>query len=236
LKNPIITRTLLGATAAIALVASATPANAGKPLDITSYQASDIVVTDPYCYPVKTTFKTSKKTDPTTVSVSVYRNGKEVASSRYLNSTKSRLLNVCPGQNGLGAYTIGNATIYTETKVKDRFGVNRTKLTKHVDKTTQTIYARAKTSSKLTSKRSGSTVTLNANAKTYVLGAWEYKPYKNAKAQLQVKKGNSWKTIKNLKLTNGKATVKVKDRSKKTYRLYIPQSTVSTATSSTTTR
>ena len=47
-----------------------------------------------------------------------------------------------------------------------------------------------------------------------------------------MKSGSKWKTLKTVKLKNGKASVTVKQSKKKTYRLYIPKASWATSTTS----
>ncbi len=133
---------------------------------------------------------------------------------------------ICPSLEGLGKYTIGPSEIdadYSNSNY-DSFWYARTDYTKGY------FYVRGKTYASLSTKRSGKTVTLTSKTKVYNPEKYGKVSY-NPKVKFQVKSGSKWKTIKTVAAKKGKATYKVKTKSKKTYRVTFSQ--VSWATGAT---
>ena len=98
------------------------------------------------------------------------------------------------------------------------------------DHTKGYFYVRGKSYASLSSKRKGRTVTLTSSTKVYHpehYGKIKYSP----KVKFQVKSGSKWKTLKTVSAKKGKATYKVKSKSKRYYRVTFSQ--VSWATSAT---
>lgn len=100
----------------------------------------------------------------------------------------------------------------------------------HVDYTKGYFYVRGKTYASLSTKRNGKTVALTSTTKVYNPEDDRQVNY-NAKVKFQVKSGSKWKTIKTVTAKKGKATYKVKTKSKKTDRVTFSQ--VSWATGAT---
>lgn len=87
-----------------------------------------------------------------------------------------------------------------------------------------------KTYASLSTKRAGKTVSLTSKTKVYNPEKYGKVNY-NPKVKFQVKSGGKWKTIKTVTANKGKATYKVKTKSKKSYRVTFSQ--VSWATGAT---
>ncbi|WP_152345757.1 hypothetical protein [Brevibacterium sp. CFH 10365] len=140
-------------------------------------------------------------------------------------SNKDRAM-VCPSLDGLGKYRMGPSEIdadYDDAEYNS-YWYARTDYTKGY------FYVRGKTYASLSSKRKGSTVTLTSSTKVYHpehYGKIKYNP----KVKFQVKSGSKWKTLKTVTAKKGKATYKVKSKSKKAYRVTFSQ--VSWATGAT---
>ncbi|WP_166969474.1 hypothetical protein [Brevibacterium atlanticum] len=135
---------------------------------------------------------------------------------------------ICPSSDGLGKYTLGPSEIrayyHGGSDYDDYDEVER------ADYTKGSFYVRGKTYASLSSKRSGSTVTLTSTTKVYNPEKYGKVSY-NPKVKFQVKSGSKWKTLKTVAAKKGKATYKVKSKSKKTYRVTFSQ--VSWATGAT---
>ncbi|MGO2861931.1 MAG: hypothetical protein ACTIC1_12290 [Brevibacterium sp.] len=159
------------------------------------------------------------------VAVDVTRNGGWVDSLWYSNTgnTKRTRSFICPSFDGLGKYTLGPSDIWANNS-------NYTKTVDRTDYTKGSFYIRGKASASLSTKRSGSTVTLTSSTKVYNPEQYGKVNY-NPKVKFQVKSGSKWKTIKTVTAKKGKATYKVKSKSKKTYRVTFSQ--VSWATGAT---
>lgn len=233
------TRRGAGLGAAIALVvglaltsapAQAAPANL-KAVDITGYKISDIVVSNKNCKTPSVKASIKKKTSTVTDFTSdVYltRNGKKInygiANLRDLTAD----FYFCPSRHGLGKYTVGPAKSEAEYTYKQD-GTTYVESVKYIDNTKKDFYVRGAVKNSLTAKRQGSKVTLSTTASVYAPEKDRYAQYNPKNAKLQVKSGKNWKTIKTLKLSNGKASITLKDSGKKTYRVSIPQSSYAVA-------
>lgn len=239
-------RKSVGLGAAIALFAglvlTSTPAQAAqnnlKSVDITSYKVSDIVVSNKNCKnpSVKASIKkkTSTVTDFTST-VNLTRNGKKVNDLIVDLTDLTENVYFCPSEHGLGKYTVGPASSFAEYTYKQGSTTYQPGIF-YTDNTKKNFYVRGAVKNSLTAKRQGSKVTLSATASVYSPEKGRYTQYNPKNAKLQVKSGKKWKTIKTLKLTSGKARATLKNTSKKTYRVFIPQSSYAVAKTSTSVR
>lgn len=216
------------------LLISAAPAQAAqRPIDVTGFTVSNMVVSSSDCHQVKVTMKSKKKIklDDWWISTNLSQRGRTIDSA-WFDGHSTDYVQVCPPLYGLGAYTLGASKVSASWYgPEDHYGYQPYEYSSYWDETRKTFYIRGKTKSSLTAKRSGSTVTLTAKVSVYAPEKFRWAQY-NPTAKLQVKSGKTWKTVKNLKLKNGKAIVTLKDKKKKTYRVTAPQ--VSWATSTTT--
>lgn len=222
-------------TLTAALAVGATPATAAStPLDITTYQVKDLIVSSPYCYDHGLTAKVKKSSSysSSSMATSIKIRGKEVGAPHFNNKKFTTTTPICAAQTGYGAYTLDGTTIWATVKTKSKHGITKLNRVTYKDATKKTFYVRAKTASTLKAQRAGTKVTLTATSSKYSPAAWGYLPHSPSNAKLQVKAGKTWKTVKTLKLKNGKATVALKTAQKKTYRISIPQTSTATAASS----
>ncbi len=219
---------------AVGLLATATPAQASeRPIDITGYKVSDITVSDSNCRNLTVTASTKVKSDfvDSFGSIDVTRNGGLVSMLGFEGRKITDRAMICPSFSGLGTYKVGPAEIFAEFDYYDSyFGEYWSDYSDYTDNTSKTFYVRGKTKSTLTAKRSGSKVTLTAKAHVYSPEKYRYAQYNAKGAKLQVKSGKTWKTIKTVNLSKGKATVTVKQSKKKTYRLHVPTATWAAST------
>ena len=140
--------------------------------------------------------------------------------------TLSRM-QLCPWIDGLGTYTIGPADVMAGYS-KREYGYNYTDYRNYTDGTTKSFYVRAKSKVSLSSSRKGRTVALTAKANGLNLDRDQYRAYNPSSATLQVKSGKTWKTVKKVKLSKGKVTVKVTSSAKKQYRFTFPKTSTRT--------
>lgn len=230
-------KTITGSFTALALAGSlllsGAPAQAAKkPIDVTGFTAANQVISNSNCRQVKVTAKLKKsysglKNVGFWLSTSVSRGGGEVASAFFLDTTTD-YVQLCPSFDGLGAYKIGPTDVAVDYEYVDRDGYLSYGFSDYWDATGKTIYLRGKTQSTLAAKRSGKNLTLTTTASVYAPEKYRYAQY-NPTAKIQVKSGKIWKTIKSVKLKSGKASIKLKDSKKRTYRVEIPQATWATA-------
>ncbi|WP_230748323.1 hypothetical protein [Brevibacterium sp. CCUG 69071] len=224
----LIRRALISAIAAIALaVGPAVSAEAASiSFDVTKLSAKSIVVSNSNCRNVDINMSHKKSgVSDWYVDVDITRQGGLVDYAFFQNggNTKRDRVMVCPDWTGLGKYTMGPSEVWA----------NNSSYSKYVDRTDYTkgsFYVRGKASASLATKRSGSTVTLTSKTKVYNPEQYGKVNY-NPKVKFQVKSGSKWKTIKTVTAKKGKATYKVKSKSKKTYRVTFSQ--VSWATGAT---
>ena len=225
----LIRRALVSAFAALALVV--TPAVSAQAasisFDVTKLSAKSMVVTTSNCRNVEVNMS-HQKTGVTAWNVTADINRSNgLADYAFFenggNTKRSRAL-ICPSWSGLGKYTIGPSEVWA----------NNASYTKYVDRTDFTkgsFYIRGKAYASLSTKRSGKTVTLTSKTKVYnpeKYGKVSYSP----KVKFQVKSGSKWKTIKTVTAKKGKATYKVKTKSKKSYRVTFSQSSWATGATS----
>lgn len=214
---------------AVGLLATATPAHASeRPIDITGYKVSDITVSDSNCRNLTIAASTKVKSDfvDSFGSIDVTRNGGLVTMLWFEGRKITDRAMICPSFEGLGTYKVGSADIYAEYEYYDSyFGDYMSDYSSYTDNTSKSFNVRGKAKSTLTAKRSGSKVTLTANAQVYAPEKYRYVPYNAKGAKLQVKSGKTWKTIKTVNLSKGKAIVSIKQSGKKSYRLHVPTAT-----------
>lgn len=219
---------------AVALLTVAAPAQASeRPIDITGYKVSDITVSDSNCRNLTVTASTKIKSDfvDSYGVVDVTRGGGVVDALWFDGRTITDRAMICPSVSGLGTYKVGPADISAEYEYYDSlFGDYMSDYSDYTDNTSKSFYVRGKAKSTLTAKRSGSKVTLTANAQVYAPEKYRYAQYNAKGAKLQVKSGTTWKTIKTVNLSKGKATIAIKQSKKKTYRLHIPTATWAAST------
>lgn len=223
-----IRRALVSAIAAVALVvgpAVSAEAASGS-FDVTKLSAKSIVVSNSNCRNVDVNMSHKKSgVSEWLVDADVTRSGGIVDYAFFEsdgNSKRTRIM-VCPDWSGLGKYTVGPSEVMANNASYSNF-VDRTDYTKGY------FYVRGKTYASLSTKRSGRTVTLTSTTKVYNPERYGKVNY-NPKVKFQVKSGSKWKTIKTVTAKKGKATYKVKTKSKKTYRVAFSQ--VSWATGAT---
>ncbi|MGJ5725653.1 hypothetical protein ACSBQT_14875 [Brevibacterium sp. H602] len=222
-------RALVASVAALALaIGPALSAEAAKiSFDVTKLSANSIVVSSDSCrnIVVNMSHKRSGSIDRWKVSSGISSKGKRVSRAYFYDDDESKrtLTDICPDMDGLGKYTIGPSDVWANTA--DLVGI-----VDDVDPTKGYFYVRGKTYASLSSKRSGSTVTLTSSTK-YYNPEWDEKRNYNPKVKFQVKSGSKWKTLKTVSAKKGKATYKLKSKSKKTYRVTFSQ--VSWATGAT---
>lgn len=226
----------IAAAFAVGLLATATPAQASdRPIDITGYKVSNITVSDSNCRNLTVTASTKVKSDfvDSFGSIDVTRNGGLVSMLGFEGRKITDRAMICPSFSGLGTYKVGPAEIFAEFDYYDSyFGEYWSDYRDYTDNTSKTFYVRGKTKSTLTAKRSGSKVTLTAKAQVYAPDKYRYTQYNAKGAKLQVKSGKTWKTIKTVNLSKGKATITVKQSKKKSYRLHVPTATWAATTTS----
>lgn len=204
---------------------------AGTSFDVTKLSADNVVVSSWECTKTNVYMAHKKsKVDEWDVETKVY--GKHGLAdwadfSSYGGSKKDRI-SICPDSDGLGKYTLGPSEIsayYYGGYDYDKFGE-----VERADRTKGSFYVRGKAYASLATKRSGKNVTLTSKTKVYKpseYGKVSYSP----KVKFQVKSGSKWKTVKTVAAKKGKATYKVKTKTKKTYRVTFSQ--VSWATGAT---
>ncbi|WP_181276122.1 hypothetical protein [Brevibacterium oceani] len=225
-------RALVASIAAVALaVGPEVSAEAvSMSFDVTKLSASDMVISNSNCKYFNVYLKYKKKNvDSWSVDSDIAgRHGSttEAYFGNYTSPSNKDRVMVCPSLEGLGKYRIGPSEVDMEYVDADY----DTHWDARTDKTKGYFYVRGKTYASLSSKRSGSTVTLTSTTKVYnpeKYGKVNYSP----KVKFQVKSGSKWKTLKTVTAKKGKATYKVKSKSKKTYRVTFSQ--VSWATGAT---
>ncbi|MBK0331115.1 hypothetical protein I8D64_06825 [Brachybacterium sp. MASK1Z-5] len=221
--------------ALLASVALAPAASASThPIDITSYKVSDQVITSGYsCRKITISMNTKKQKDfkESWIDVDITR-GRDLVD--WASSTNGKTLSrpqICPWLDGLGKYTVGPADVDAGYTKRDTWGTY-TDYRYYTDHTKKSFYVRAKSKASLSSSRKGRTVTLSAKATSLNLDWDEYRAYNPASAKLQVKSGKTWKTVKRVKLSKGKATVKVTSSAKKQYRFTYPKTATRTGATS----
>lgn len=224
---------LLALLASVVLVPSASAST--RPIDITSYKVSDQVITSSYCRMVSVSMTTTKQKDykESWIDVDVTR-GQDLVN--WLSSEDGKTLSrlqLCPWMDGLGKYTIGPADVFAEYTARNSLGTY-TDYRSYTDGTTKSFYVRAKSKASLSSSRKGRTVTLTAKASSLNLDWDQYRAYNPSSATLQVKSGTTWKTVKTVKLSNGKATAKITSSAKRQYRFTFPKTSTRTGATSNT--
>lgn len=221
-------RALVSAVAAVALVVGpAVSADAASiTFDVTKLSAKSIVVSNYNCRSLDVNmFHKKSGVADWDATVEVSRKGGWVDSAWFSKGgdEKRTRTYICPSSDGLGKYTLGPSSVWANNS-------GYTKYVSRTDYTKGSFYVRGKTYASLTTKRSGKTVTLTSKTKVYnpeKYGKVAYSP----KVKFQVKSGSKWKTIKTVTAKKGKATYKVKTKSKKAYRVTFSQ--VSWATGAT---
>ena len=195
-----------------------------RPIDITSYKVSDQVITSSKCRMVSVSMTTKKQKDykESWIDVDVTR-GRDLVTSTFSQDGRSlSRIQLCPWLDGLGKYTVGPADVDAGYTKRDSWGTY-TDYRSYTDGTTKSFYVRAKSKASLSSSRKGRTVTLTARATSLNLDWDQYRAYNPSSATLQVKSGKTWKTVKKVKLSKGKVTVKVTSSAKKQYRFTFPK-------------
>jgi len=225
-----------------ALVASgiftAAPASAAlndKPINVTGFQVKDLVVDNSYCKRVPVSMNTTVKGPGKVTQYSVWGGISDPRgrfnSPIYFRDSKKATGQICPDA-GLGRYKIYIDNVTGSNVLTVGGSIHDWGYFDYQDKTTTSFQVRGKTKVSLSAKRFKKSVTLAANASVYAPEKYRYAQY-NPKATLQVKtSGGKWKNLKSLKMSRGKATFKVTDAKKKTYRVTFPQSSWATAANS----
>ncbi|WCE40574.1 hypothetical protein PGC08_02400 [Brevibacterium sp. BDJS002] len=223
-----IRRAFVSAIAAVALVVgpAVSAEAAGGSFDVTKLSAKSIVVSNSNCRNIDVNMSHKKSgVSEWMVDADVTRGGGVVDYAFFANdgnSKRTRVM-VCPDWSGLGKYSLGPSEVIANNSSYSNF-VDRTDYTKG------SFYVRGKTYASLSTKRSGKTVSLTSKTKVYNPEKYGKVNY-NPKVKFQVKSGSKWKTIKTVTANKGKATYKVKTKSKKSYRVTFSQ--VSWATGAT---
>lgn len=125
-------------------------------------------------------------------------------------------IGLCPYNKILGKITIGPGHAFL--KVGSKWIEKRSEVKGY-------FYIRAKSSLTASSRRSGSTVRVSAQAKRFNVD-WQhprYVAYSPKRAQLQVKSGRGWKTVQTRNFSHGRAHFSVKQRGKRAYRVAYPR-------------
>jgi hypothetical protein len=141
-------------------------------------------------------------------------------------------------------YFDGNTTDYWDVydfqtlgsfKTRDSFAYDRSY--DELPVTEVTTKVKLGTRAAISSKRSGSRVTLSVSASGYNVDADKFVAWSHPSAKLQYKSGSTWKYLKTVKLSGGKGSYTYTQSSKRTYRLVLEETSRNwSATSSTTTR
>ncbi|MEY9258784.1 hypothetical protein ABH903_001806 [Brevibacterium epidermidis] len=219
-------RALVASVAVLALaVGPAVSAEAATMyFNVTKLSASDMVISDSRCKNFNVYLEYKKK-NVSSWSVDSEISGEYGSSdanfSNYTSPSNKDRASICPTLDGLGKYRIGPSEVDIDNDYNwDAF----------TDHTKGYFYVRGKTYASLSSKRSGSTVTLTSSTK-YYNPEWGEKRNYNPKVKFQVKSGSKWKTLKTVTAKKGKAVYKAKSKSKRYYRVTFSQ--VSWATGAT---
>jgi hypothetical protein len=227
----------LSATLAVicGILLGGSPAQAyERPIDITGYKVADVVITDEQPRQISVTAKTKTKSNflRAEINADIVHRGKILTGLVFQGRKYTASGVIYPADEGLGVYKVVNGEIWSYYSVNPKkYGTNSER-NDYIDKTATSFYVRGKTQSALAAKRMGSKVKLTATAKVFSPEKNRYAQYNPKNAQLQVKSGNRWKKVANLKLNRGTASVTVNQRGKKSYRLYVPQATWATSTTS----
>lgn len=228
-----ITRRVLASAAAGALLLPAlfaAPAQAEtKPVDVKSYSIKDVTFSEDGCKDVRVDIRYSATKDATDIDIyaDITRNDMFVNYANFLDKATTTTARLC-SDDKLGKHEIGRADIDAWMSKAPHFWDS-------TDFTAKTFYVRAKTKTKLSATRSGKYVTLKASATRYSHYDFEddrYVRYSPAKAKFQVKKGSKWVTLKTVNFSKGKASLKVKQSAKKSYRVTFSQTSTTTAATS----
>ncbi len=87
----------------------------------------------------------------------------------------------------------------------------------------------------ISSKRSGSKVTLSVTAKGYNVDESGFKSWNHPSATVQYKSGSTWKNLKKVSLKSGKGSYTYTQKSKRTYRLVLAETSRNWGTTSSST-
>lgn len=152
---------------------------------------------------------------------------------------------VCNGATAFGRYTVGLAEIRYGNSVNDLWEASGDTLTA-TDTTLAHYYVRRASKAVIKATRSGKKVTLSVAAKRYnpivKTAEWgerydaitRYSTYSGQKVRFEVKSGKTWKPLKTVTLSKGKASLKVSSSSKRQYRaVLVKNSTTAGKTTST---
>lgn len=101
--------------------------------------------------------------------------------------------------------------------------------------TEKTTTVKLGTKGTISSKRSGSKVTLDVTAKGYNLDASAFKSWNHPSATIQYASGSTWKTLKKVALKSGRGSYTYTQSSKRTYRLVLGETTRNWGTTSSST-
>lgn len=218
-----IRRALVSVVAAVALVVgpavSAEAASAS--FDVTKLSAKSIVISSGGDRQIEVDMsQKSNGVKSWNVSVEVFKGGQYVGDVDFAHDSdpKRSRISVEPWWYGLGKYQVGPSRV----RGYDSAQWDANRVVYRTDYTKGSFYVRGKTYASLASKRSGKTITLTSTTKVYnpeKYGKVSYSP----KVKFQVKSGSKWKTLKTVAAKKGKATYKVKTKSKKTYRVTFGQ-------------
>lgn len=225
-------------TLVLALVASLVfvPAAgaSSRPIDITGYTVSDQVISSTKCRYVTVKMTTKKQKDYASSDIDVdVTKGRDLVDSLWSENGKTlnRLL-LCPWTGDFGKYTVGPADVFAEYTYHDRYIGKTTGYRNYLDGTKKSFYVRSKSLASTSATRRGKTVTLKVSAKVFSPSNFGYRAYNAKSAKLQVKSGKSWKTVKTVRLSHGKATATVRTSVKKQYRFTFPKTTTATGATS----
>lgn len=226
----------VGAVLLGSLAAAPAAQAAQTPIDVTSIAVKDVVVSTTSCIkvPVKISLKTASNFVDASGYADVTRNGGLVTMVGIDGKTPETRFQLCPSFDGLGKFTVGPTDFLAEYSYYDEsFEDFSSDLVSYTDYTSKTFSVRGKSSVSVTNKRKGSTVTVTVKAKTFVPSKYGTVAYNAKSARLQVKKGSKWvNTGKALSFKKGVAVIKVKQKSKKSYRVVVPASSTAAAVTS----
>ncbi|WP_209324941.1 hypothetical protein [Brevibacterium renqingii] len=217
-------RALVASVAAVTLaIGPAVSAEAAKmSFDVTKLSAKNMVIANSDCKYFDVHMKYKKKNvDSWSVDADIagrYGNATTAFFGTYSRPYDKDRAMICPSLEGLGKYRIGPSEIDADYDDADynSYWYARTDYTKGY------FYVRGKAYASLSTKRSGKTVTLTSKTKVYNPEKYGKVTY-NPKVKFQVKSGSKWKTLKTVTAKKGKATYKMKSKSKKSYRVTFSQ-------------
>lgn len=208
------------ATLALSLAPSAATA-ATYPVDVTGFTVKDIVFGSSGCkYTTAYVKRTVSGTTDYDISTDVTRYGALSDSLWFTPSNYSDRIMICDYE-GLGAYRVGPSEIYDWDS-----------LNYWTDGTAKTFYVRGQAKLSTAISRSGSYVTLTANARYYSPAAYGYRAYSPQDVRVQKWTSTGWKTIRTVDFRSGRGYTKFYAPKWGKYRMVASQTTTTTVATS----